>query len=193
MSLRKTKKLLNQAETKFLTGEFDEALRDYGLVLNQNPTLKEARVGVFLSDLGNDNADEAHALFDYYQVMKSENKDADKIINDLIQNIDDSKNKLYEILIKPMEKQADFEDGIKYNEFLILIEDRGSFKRAFEDVMFSTKVILTSKSEFIAFITLLIQNDFSQMAIDYLDNTNTIFQTDQDILKLYELLNKEDI
>ncbi len=193
MSLRKTKKLLNRAETKFLTGEFDEALRDYGLVLNEDPTLKEARVGVFLSDLGNDNADEAHALFDYYQVMKSENKDADKIINDLIQNIDDSKNKLYEILLKPMEKQADFEDGIKYDEFLILIEDRGSFKRAFEDVMFSTKVILTSKSEFIAFITLLIQNDFSQMAIDYLDNTNTIFQADQDILKLYKLLNKEDI
>jgi tetratricopeptide (TPR) repeat protein len=193
MSLRKTKKLLNQAETKFLVGEFDEALRNYGLVLNENPTLKEARIGAFLSDLGNDNADEAHALFDYYQVMKSENKDADKIIDDLIQNIDSSKNKLYEILLKPIEEQANFEDGIRYNEFLRLIEDRGNFKRAFEDVMFSTRVILTSKDEFIAFITLLIQNDFAQMAIDYLDNTNTIFQTDQDILKLYELLNKEDI
>jgi len=193
MSLQKTKRLLNQAENKFLTGKFDEALRDYGLILNQNPTLKEARVGVFLSDLGSDNADEAHALFDYYQVMKSENRDADKIINDLIQNIDNSKNRLYDALLKPMEKQAEFEDGVRYDEFLQLIEDKGSFKSAFEDIMFSTRVILTSKDEFIAFITLLIKNNFSQMAIDYLDNTHTIFQTDQDILRLYELIDKEDI
>ena len=92
-----------------------------------------------------------------------------------------------------MEKQAEFEDGVRYDEFLQLIEDKGSFKSAFEDIMFSTRVILTSKDEFIAFITLLIKNNFSQMAIDYLDNTHTIFQTDQDILRLYELIDKEDI
>jgi len=188
MSLRKTKKLLNQAETKFLVGEFDEALRNYGLVLNENPTLKEARIGAFLSDLGNDNADEAHALFDYYQVMKSENKDADKIIDDLIQNIDSSKNKLYEILLKPIEEQANFEDGIRYNEFLRLIEDRGNFKRAFEDVMFSTRVILKGKAEYKEFVLELIKRGHNKLAEQFLDSMSSTFGKDQDMYELYHKL-----
>lgn len=183
-----TQRLLNRAEKKFLGGSFNEALRDYGLVLNSNPSLSEAKVGVLLSDLALDSEDEAKALFDYYQVIKASNDNADEIIDKLIESIDSSKSKIHEILLEPLQEQADYEDGIRYHDFLMHIETRGGFKEAFEDIMFSTKVILTTKEEFISFVTKLIENDFQAMALDYLDNTASLFGNDQEVLRLYEKL-----
>jgi len=169
-----------------LGGSFDEALRDYGLALNNNPSLSEAKVGVFLSDLALDSEDEAKALFDYYQVIKSTNDDAEKIIDNLIDSVYSSKSKIHEILLEPLQEQAEYEDGIRYQDFLEHIEGRGGFREAFEDIMFSTKVILTTKEEFISFVSKLIENKFDSMALQYLDNTATLFGNDQEILSLYE-------
>ena len=36
--------------------------------------------------------------------------------------------------------------------FLKFINERGDFKRAFEDIMFSTRVILKDKEEYVLFI-----------------------------------------
>jgi len=184
-----SKRLLSLAEKKFLGGSFDEALRDYGLVLNDDPSLSEAKVGVLLSDLALDSEDEAKALFDYYQVIKSSNDDADEIIDKLIESIYSSKNKIHEILLEPLQEQAEYEDGIRYRDFLEHIEMRGGFREAFEDIMFSTRVVLTTKEEFISFVNQLIDNDFNTMALDYLDNTAQLFGNDQEVLSLYTKIN----
>ena len=98
------------------------ALRSYGLILKDYPSLDEARIGVFLSDLGMESEEEAQALFDYYQIIKSEKENAADIIDGLIENLDSSKHKLQELLITPFEEQIEYSDGIRYSDFLALVQ-----------------------------------------------------------------------
>lgn len=183
--------LLKRAEEQFTSGEYSKSLQSYGLLLKDNPDLGEAKVGVFLSDLGLESEDDAQALFDYYQVIKSEKENPEEIINNIIDTLDNSKNSLQELLIDPLTEQAEYEDGIRYDDFLQLIEDRGSFKKAFEDIMFSTKVVITGKEEFIDFIKYLAQEGFSDVAISYLDSAINTFGDDQNLFKLYEIFDKD--
>jgi hypothetical protein len=181
--------LLQRAEHEFLKGDYENALRSYGLILKDYPALDEAKIGVYLSDLGADSEEEAQALFDYYQVIKSENKNAVEIIDGLIENLDSTKHKLHELLEQPIEEQIEYSDGIRYSDFLALVKSRGSFKKTFEDIMFSTKVVITNKDEFIDFVTQLSNEGFDEMALGYLDASSHLFGNDQDVLALYHVVN----
>jgi tetratricopeptide (TPR) repeat protein len=183
--------LLQRAENEFLQGEYAKALRSYGLILKDYPSLDEAKIGVYLSDLGIESEEEAQALFDYYQMIKTEKENAVEIIDGLIASLDSSKHKLQELLAQPLEEQIEYGDGIRYSDFQALVQSRGDFKKAFEDIMFSTKVIITNKQEFIDFITQLIQEGFDEMALGYLDASAALFGNDQEILALYHKVKGE--
>ncbi|MEY3001922.1 MAG: hypothetical protein RLZZ428_297 [Pseudomonadota bacterium] len=183
--------LLQRAENEFLQGEYAKALRSYGLILKDYPSLDEAKIGVYLSDLGIESEEEAQALFDYYQMIKTEKENAVEIIDGLIASLDSSKHKLQELLAQPLEEQIEYGDGIRYSDFQALVESRGDFKKAFEDIMFSTKVIITNKQEFIDFITQLIQEGFDEMALGYLDSSAALFGNDQEVLALYHKVRGE--
>ena len=180
--------LLQRAEGEFLKGDYRNALRSYGLILKDHPSLDEAKIGVYLSDLGIESEEEAQALFDYYQVIKSEKENAVDIIDGLIDSLDSTKQQLQELLVDPLQEQVEYGDGIRYSDFLKLIESRGSFKKAFEDIMFSTKVVITDKDEFIDFVTQLANEGFDEMALGYLDATTSLFGDDQDVLALYNVV-----
>jgi tetratricopeptide (TPR) repeat protein len=180
--------LLQRAESEFLQGNYAKALRSYGLILRDYPTLDEAKIGVYLSDLGIESEEEAQALFDYYQMIKSEKENAVDIIDGLIENLDSSKHKLQELLLEPIEEQIEYSDGIRYSDFKKLVKSRGSFKKTFEDIMFSTKVVITNKDEFIDFVTQLANEGFDEMALGYLDASSSLFGNDQDILALYHVV-----
>lgn len=180
--------LLQRAESEFLQGHFTKALRSYGLILKDYPTLDEAKVGVYLSDLGSESQDEAQALFDYYQIIKNEKENAIDIIDGLIASLDTSKEAIKNLLLDPMEEQVEYGDGIRYSDFLEFVKSRGSFKKTFEDIMFSTKVVITDKDEFIDFVTKLSSEGFDEMALGYLDATSPLFGNDQDVLALYNVV-----
>ena len=180
--------LLERAENEFLKGDYANALRSYGLILKDYPTLEEAKIGVYLSDLGIESEEEAQALFDYYQVIKSDKENAVDIIDGLIETLDSSKHKLEELLVKPIEEQIEYGDGICYSDFKTLVESRGSFKTTFEDIMFSTKVVITNKDEFIDFVKQLSTEGFDEMALGYLDASSNLFGDDQEILALYHVV-----
>jgi tetratricopeptide (TPR) repeat protein len=180
--------LLQRAEAEFLKGDYANALRSYGLILKDYPTLDEAKIGVYLSDLGVESKEEAQALFDYYQVIKDEQDNAVDIIDGIIENLDTSKKQIQELLVDPIEEQIEYGDGIRYSDFLRLVESRGSFKKTFEDIMFSTKVVITNKDEFIDFVTRLSNEGFDEMALGYLDASSSLFGNDQDILALYHVV-----
>ena len=180
--------LLQRAEHAFLKGDFANALRSYGLILKDYPSLDEAKVGVYLSDLGIESEEEAQALFDYYQVIKSEKENAVDIIDGLLETLDTSKHQLEELLIKPVEEQVEYNDGIRYSDFQELVKSRGSFKKTFEDIMFSTKVVITNKDEFIDFVKQLSAEGFDEMALSYLDASISLFGNDQEILALYHVV-----
>ena len=180
--------LLERAESEFLKGDYINALRSYGLILKDYPLLDEARIGVYLSDLGADSEEEAQALFDYYQMIKSEKENAVDIIDGLIDSLDSTKHNIQELLLNPIQEQIEYGDGIRYSDFLALVESRGSFKKTFEDIMFSTKVVITDKDEFIDFVTQLANEGFDEMALGYLDATSNLFGDDQDVLALYNVV-----
>jgi hypothetical protein len=54
--------------------------------------------------------------------------------------------------------------------------------------MFSTKVVITNKDEFIDFVTHLATEGFDEMALGYLDASASLFGNDQDILALYHVV-----
>lgn len=188
MSKISQNQLLKRAENEFLKGDYVNALRSYGLILKDYPSLDEAKVGVYLSDLGTESEEEAQALFDYYQLIKSEKENALDIIDGLIETLDTSKYKLDELLVKPVEEQIEYSDGIRYSDFTALVKSRGSFKKAFEDIMFSTKVVITNKDEFIDFVKLLSKEGFDEMVLSYLDASSQLFGNDQEILALYNVV-----
>ncbi len=180
--------LLERAESEFLKGDYINALRSYGLILKDYPLLDEARIGVYLSDLGSESEEEAQALFDYYQMIKTEKENAVDIIDGLIDSLDSSKHDIQELLLNPIQEQIEYGDGIRYSDFLALVKSRGSFKKTFEDIMFSTKVVITDKDEFIDFVTQLANEGFDEMALGYLDATSNLFGDDQDVLALYNVV-----
>jgi len=181
--------LLQRAEREFLQKDYPNALRSYGLILKDYPTLDEAKIGVYLSDLGIESDVEAQTLFDYYQMIKDEKDNAVEIIDGIIENIDTSKEQIQKLLLDPIEEQVEYGDGIRYSDFLALVKMRGSFKKTFEDIMFSTKVIITNKDEFIDFVTQLSAEGFDEMALGYLDASSQLFGNDQDVLALYHVVN----
>ena len=90
--------------------------------------------------------------------------------------------------MSPLEEELEYGEGIRYSDFLTLVERRGSFRKTFEDIMFSTKVVITEKDEFVDFITKLSAEGFNEMALGYLDASSHLFGNDQDILALYHVV-----
>ena len=180
--------LLQRAERVFLEGEYLSALRLYGVILKEYPLLGEAKLGACLSDLGEESPEEAQALFDYYQLIKGEQENAVEIVYSLMDSLATTKESIFELLEAPMEEQVEYGDGIRYSDFMTLVQSRGNFKQTFEDIMFSTKVVITDKDEFIDFVTKLADEGFDEMALGYLDATASLFGNDQEVLALYNVV-----
>ena len=180
---------LSRAEELFTLGKYENALTTYGLLLKEYPSHSEAQIGVYLCDIGMESGEEAQALFDYYQIIKSEQEDAGEVMVKILTSLDSDKNEITKLL-KPDTDKIEYKDGIGYQEFLQFIEERGDFKRAFEDVMFSTKVILKNKEEYILFITALIEKGQETLALQFLDSIGNAFENDQEIYALYHKLNE---
>jgi len=179
--------LLQRAEDRFLRKDYDSALKIYGLLLKDHPKLDEAKIGAYLSDLGLDNDEDAQALFDYYQVIKGSHKDADRVISDLMQAIHSTRIIIHNVFGKSHDPLAEGE-GIAYEDFLQSIEDKGGFKAAFEDIMFSTKVVISNREDFIDFMTRLIEAGYYETVLGYLDALAGDPVADQDIYALYRLI-----
>jgi len=182
--------LLRRAEDQFLNKNYTDALKIYGLLLKDYPQLKDAKVGAYLSDMGLDLEDDAQALFDYYQAIKSSSEDAEEIIDELSQTIYATRIIVQEQATGIIREQIEYHDGISYDDFVSLIEHKGDFREAFENIMFSTKVVITSKEEFIDFIKRLIAAEYHAVALKYLDSISGHFGTTQDIYALYALIPK---
>jgi len=184
----KTKKILERAENYFYSGEYDEAMRIYGLLLKDFPDLQEARIGAILSDIANENDEEAQALFEYYQVLKNEdNENAEKIIEDMIVSLDDALEKISSLLDGTLLGKDEYVNGINYDDFKELVKQRGSFKRAFEDIMFSTRVVITEKNDLLDFLQQLVNNGFNDMAMRYIEGAAVAYPGEE---KIQDLIKK---
>ena len=184
-------KTLTQAKDSFSQADYKNALEKFAYVLENFPNSQEAYNGVILSEMAMSGEGGAEALFDYYEILKEEDKEAaDKIMADILQNMDGTLEKLVEIFADPIRDRIELEDGILYKDFKNIIQSGENFKDTFENIMFSTKVIITEKDDFIDFLDNLIEHDYSDMALTYLENALAVYPADASLRKLLKKLAK---
>jgi len=180
-------KTLQAANDKFSKQEYEKALLDYALVLKADPENKEAYNGAILAEMAMSGEETAAALFDYYAVLRKEdNEDADEIMNDIIESMDGTVETLNELLEDPINEKLESEDGILYSDFKLLVKDRGDFKTTFENIMFSTRVIITAKDDFIDFLDQLLHNGFKEMGLSYLESALKTYPNDDRLGQILE-------
>jgi len=184
-------KTLALANESFSKSDFEQALRSYALVLKDYPSSKEAYNGAILAEMAMSGEGGAEALFDYYAVLRSDDAEqADVILSEILETMDGTLDQLGEIISQPLAERLAFEDGILYDEFKEIVDSDGDFKRIFENIMFSTRVIITEKDDFVDFLDKLMENNYYEMALSYLEGALAVHPNDKQLRKLLRRLAK---
>jgi len=170
----------------FYNRDFVTALMNFSLSLEKNPDSNEARIGAILSDLAMEKEDEAIALYEYYLLSKeSGSLEPEKMIEEIVNSVDISMESLEALFLQnEIEMKINEENGIAYEDFKAFIESKNNFKEAFEDIMFSTKVVIQKKDDFIDFLEKLIDNGFQDISLNYFESAVQLFPNDEKILSL---------
>ena len=187
-------RLLNEANSFFTQKKFEKALFLYSQLSSNFPQNKEYPIYALFCDIASEDEEKAISLYDYFSIIKDENlEEAIRYVEDVINAYDGDIDKMMEVLKELSTSTVESLDAIRYEDFKKLIDSRGSFRIAFEDIMFSTKVAIENKDDFFDFVTKLIDNDFNTTAYTYLDGFNEYFSYDQEIEKLYKKLEEKKI
>ncbi|MDX4039109.1 hypothetical protein [Aliarcobacter skirrowii] len=185
-------RVLNDAHSLFAQRRFEKALFLYSLLVDNFPQKDEYKIYALFCDIALEDASKAIALFDYFTILKDDDlQEAIDYVKGVIKAYDGDIDKMMMLLKELNLTTVNQLDAINYSDFKKLIEQRGSFKVAFEDIMFSTKVAIESKDDFYDFVTKLIDNGFSNMAYNYLEGFNEYFIHDKEIVKLYKRLEEK--
>ena len=187
-------RLLNEANSFFTQKEFNKALFLYSQLSSNFPQNKEYPIYALFCDIASEDEEKAISLYDYFSIVKDENlEEAIRYVEDVVNAYDGDIDKMMEILKELSSSTVESLDAIRYEDFKKLIDSRGSFRIAFEDIMFSTKVAIENKDDFFDFVTKLIDNDFNTTAYTYLDGFNEYFSYDKEIEKLYKKLEEKKL
>ena len=187
-------RLLNEANSFFTQRKFEKALFLYSQLSSNFPQNKEYPIYALFCDIATEDEEKAISLYDYFAIVKDENlEEAIRYVEDVVNAYDGDIDKMMEILKELSSSTVESLDAIRYEDFKKLIESRGSFRIAFEDIMFSTKVAIENKDDFFDFVTKLIDNDFNSTAYTYLDGFNEYFSYDKEIEKLYKKLEEKKL
>ena len=172
----------------FYQRDFNNALFNFSLALKEAPGDKELRMCAILTDLAFEKEEEAMALFEYYMTNRSEkDRDNEAILEEIINSLDVGLEKLTSLFeSQAFENRLQEENGISYEDFITLVHERGDFRKAFEDIMFSTKVLISKKEDFINFLELLIDNGFAEMSLAYLESAVSMFPGDDRLQILFQ-------
>ena len=59
--------------------------------------------------------------------------------------------------------------------------------------MFSTRVVISEKRDFISFLDDLVTNGFNEMALNYLESASAIFPSSKKIRDLFDKIHQKDL
>ena len=194
MNRNRANKYKKIAKNSFLKRDYNYALLNYSFALKESSEDREARLGAILSEMALEQEEEAVALFDFYEVEKNRDENsAEKKIEEILSSVDEGFEHLNTIFNQNIDEMMDESDTINYDDFLQHIAIRGSFKEAFEDIMFSSKVLINEKDNLLDFIDKLIQNDFKEIAFNYIEGAANLFPDDEKLKKLLYKISKDKI
>jgi len=179
-------KYLKRGVSSFYKKDFKDALLHFSLALSEAPNSKEARVSAILAELAMEKEDEAIALYEYYLINKESGaKNPEEMIEEIVDSVDLTLESLEALFLEDeIEAKINEENGIAYEDFKLFIENKESFKEAFEDIMFSTKVIIHKKDDFIDFLEKLIDNGFKEVSMNYFESAVQLYPHDKKLLSL---------
>ena len=179
---------ITDAEESFANREYKLSMLYYGNLLAKFPTNQEYHIKVLLCDIALEDEQKAQALFDYFTVEKE--KDYKKAIDttmDIINAYDGDMDQL-NILLSKFSIPSESIEAINYDDFKIIVNSKESFSEAFEDIVYSTKVIITDKDDFFDFIKNLIEHSYYDTAYNYIENSIPTFSFDPKIQELTQEL-----
>ncbi len=182
-------KTLATANDSFSKADYAQALRNYALVLKDFPNSKEAFNGAILAEMAMSGETTAIALFDYYEVLRRENaEEADAIMSEILTTMDGTMEEISELLGNPVRERVELENGITYAEFKMIVDEDGDFKKIFENIMFSTRVIITEKEDFLDFLDQLVSHGFSEMALAYVESALSVYKNDPKLNDMFNMI-----
>ncbi len=179
-------KYLKRGISSFYKKDFENALLHFALALRETPSSKEARISAILAELAMEKEDEAISLYEYYLINKDSGvKNSEEMIEEIVDSVDLTLESLEALFLESeVEAKINEENGIAYEDFKVFIENKDSFKEAFEDIMFSTKVIIHKKDDFIDFLEKLIDNGFKDVSMNYFESAVQLYPHDEKLQKL---------
>lgn len=163
----------------FYKGRFDEAMNYFSLAYDKKND-KKLLFFIMLCSLAKSHNDEALMLFEIFKVKEKvgmTNEDLDEILATLEARVD---------------RKDEFEEqnAISYDDFMDAVEREGSFKSVFEDIMFSTRVMISNRDDFMDFLENLIKNDFIEMGLNYIESAAMLFAGDERLSVLMAEIDK---
>jgi tetratricopeptide (TPR) repeat protein len=186
--------MLEEAHQLFLEKRYDEAIFLYSQIVSLDPANVEYQLYPIFCDVASEDDERGQALFEYFSVQKElDLQAAIDYVKDTIEAFDGDNELMMKILHDLSVQTIESLDAIEYSDFLNLVANRGSFREAYEDIMFSTKVAIKSKEDLVDFINQLIDNNFNTTAYNYLDGFQKVFSYDEDINELYEKLESKSL
>jgi tetratricopeptide (TPR) repeat protein len=176
-----------RAIESFEKKDFFTAKTLYALAFNEDEEDFDVKAGLILCSLADEYTDEISSLFEFYSIANVlDQKNAYENLLNIVDAIEQGEA-IDDIYNFNIEHQLANDEGISYEEFLLLVDESGDFKSVFNNVFFSTKVVITQKNDFFDFVNRLIENDYIDMALSYIENANNVFPSDD---RLRELLDK---
>ena len=186
----KEKELLKEAEIFFNSGNYTKALLNYSQILNISPQNTKAKILVILTEMVMNKESGGEALYDYYAILtKADISNPEEVIYNILNSIDNKKVDLENLPNSTLNEHLLYADGITYSDFKDFAIKKKGFKKAFEDIIFTTKIIITEKKELLDFLNNLIKYEFYGTALSYLEGALQSFPHDKSLQFLAQKLN----
>ncbi|MDD6055272.1 MAG: hypothetical protein SOW25_08205 [Helicobacter sp.] len=193
---KKYLELKKKTKIAFNKKDYDGVLRSFCNANLQEENLnKKERLYVkmicILADMANTFEDEAKTLWEYYQVINKRNScEPESVILEMLENFDSNLYALNSAMLHMQDVEIESSNGVLYDDFKQLSQQVG-FKNAFVDLMLSSKIIFTNKSDFLIFIQKLAENGFKDIAINYFENAGSSMFFDKDFVQAFQKLMKK--
>ncbi|MGX3045476.1 histidine kinase [Helicobacter sp. T3_23-1056] len=165
------------------------AMKLFSEALSLDTSDLEAKVGVLIADIATDFPKKAEVFNELYHILlstapRANRADLQRQMLDLLSSFDEGLNEISQTMQTEDNLESESLDGVAYKDFQKMCEIKG-FKEVFENLIFSTKVIFTSREDFYTFLKDLIENGFENIALSYIEDMPQITRN-KDILQIIQ-------
>ncbi|STQ85890.1 hypothetical protein [Helicobacter muridarum] len=188
-----SKKLLQKKACMYLSqAKFKEAFALFEQAFWLDTSDLDSRIGLYLSDVGLDFGSEAMGIYEFYQSSlayepRSNRRRVQKMILQLISAFDNKTHHLSQTMQDSKKAMMESYDAINYSDIKEALNTK-DFKEVYSSLCFNTKIIFTHKGDFYEFLSLLIENDYLDISLSYIDS---LPRYDMDIIPIIEQASKK--